>query len=182
MIIRKATKEQIFTAMAATSAVYGDNVRFKNGPDVQGTGHRLTLTVNKSAGPGGRRSATGRKVAAACWHVHRDFMRALYIQAPEAVIITALARYEGAQNFEEIFTATGHGNIGSAANPQCMRNACECIDESPERDEAETAAWEDGQRRMGAYTRAAETHIRKEAALIESFEEFSERIFPTPLG
>ena len=67
MIIRKATKAQLEAAMVETNIIYPGNVRFKNGPDPvnsKGTGHRLTLTVNKSAGPGGRRSNTGRKIAA----------------------------------------------------------------------------------------------------------------------
>ena len=164
MIIRNATKAQLFEAVREAANDYEGNVRFKNGPDAvnsKGTGHRLTLTVNKSAGPGGRRSATGRKVAAACWHVHREFMRAVYRRAPEAVIITALARYEDAQDFEEKFTATGHGNIGSAAHPQSMRNACECHDDDDEREDAEQAAWEEGQKRMRGFVDTAQAELRK---------------------
>lgn len=151
MIIRQATEPQLFKAIRATSKDYGQNVRFKNGPDAinqKGTGHRLTLTVLKSAGPGGRRSHSGRKVAAACWHVHRDFMRHLYRMAPDAIIITALARYDGAQSFEDTFEDTGKRNMGSSFEPCAVRNACECTDDPDKRDDAEMAAWDDAQRRM----------------------------------
>ena len=138
--------------MMETNLDYPGNVRFKNGPDAinkKGTGHRLTLTVNRSAGPGGRRSNTGRKIAAACWHVHREFMRHLYRIAPDAVIITAFARYEDAEGFENEFEDTGDRNIGSAFEPQSMRTACECSENDDYRSvQADQRAYEDAQRRM----------------------------------
>ncbi len=41
-----------------------------------------------------------------CWHGHREFMRALYRLAPDAVIVTALARYDGSEHFERTFEST----------------------------------------------------------------------------
>lgn len=149
MIIRNATAQQLYKAVRATAADYEGNVRFKNGPDPvnqKGTGHRLTLTVHASSKPGGRRSNTGRKVAAACWHVHREFFRHLYDLAPEAVIQSALATYTSKEDFEKTFEVTGDRNMGSAFEPCAVRNACECDDDDDKRDKAEMAAWDDAQR------------------------------------
>jgi hypothetical protein len=162
MIIRNATAEQLYKAVRQTAEDYEGNVRFKNGPDPvnqKGTGHRLTLTVHASSKPGGRRSNTGRKIAAACWHVHREFMRHLYDIAPEAVIQSALATYRGVQDFEETFEATGDGNIGSAFEPQAMRTACECEENDNGRaQQANYRAMEDAERRMNGVHEAAASY------------------------
>ena len=68
----------------------------------------------------------GRRIAAVCWHGHRDFFRALYRRSPEARIKTALADYRGTDDFERIFPATGQGNVGSWAEPQAAQDACDC--------------------------------------------------------
>lgn len=161
MIIRNATAAQLYEAVDLTSKDYNSNVRFKNGPDPvnqKGTGHRLTLTVHASGKMGGRRSHSGRKVAAACWHVHRDFMRHLYRLAPDAVIQSALATYRGSEDFENTFEATGDRNMGSAFEPCAVRNACECDDDDDKRDKAEMAAWDDAQRRMAGVYKEAEAY------------------------
>ena len=168
MIIRQATKEQLEAAMLSASNAYSGNIRFKNGPDPvnqKGTAHRLTLTVNRSAAPGGRRSNTGRKIAAACWHVHREFMKALYLTAPNAVISSALATYRGEEDFENEFEATGDRNIGSAFQPQSMRTACECEENSDYRSmQADQKAYEDAQRRFAGVENALATYDPLEEA------------------
>ena len=68
----------------------------------------------------------GRKIAAVCWHGHRDFMRAIFALDPEARIKTAWADYRGSQLFEDIFPQTGDRNIGSMIYPISARNACAC--------------------------------------------------------
>jgi hypothetical protein len=68
----------------------------------------------------------GRRVAAVCWHGHRDFLRALFRLCPDAVVRTAIAVYRGAEGFEETFPATAHRNIGSAYMPCTMAEACLC--------------------------------------------------------
>ena len=67
-----------------------------------------------------------RKVAAVCWHGHRDFMRELLRVNPEARIQTAFADYRGSQDFELSFPATGERNIGSLYEPCRMQDACVC--------------------------------------------------------
>lgn len=67
-----------------------------------------------------------RRVAAVCWHGHRDFFRALFKRCPDAQIVTAVARYHGREDFETKFEATGDQNIGSQWYPMLYRDACEC--------------------------------------------------------
>lgn len=115
-----------FIVESVSNLRYNGNIVFKREPERKGNFVFFTLTVNYSGGKGGRRSHTGRKVAAACWHAHRDVMRAMFESYPEAILVTALARYEGRVDFERSFEATGDGNIGSMAAPLAMRDACEC--------------------------------------------------------
>ena len=120
---------------------YANNILFKRWPDRTGNFLNFTLTVRKSANAGGRRSATGRKVAAACWHAHRDIMAELFRINPQALLVTALTRYDGAADFYETFESTGDGNIGSIAQPLAMRDACECDD-----------CYGDAPKRLGCYS------------------------------
>jgi hypothetical protein len=86
----------------------------------------LRLSVASSRGPGARRSHSGRRMAAACWHAHRDVLRELFEQYPDATVRTALATYKGKGGFEDWFEMTGATNIGSIAEPLRMDEACDC--------------------------------------------------------
>jgi hypothetical protein len=105
---------------------YNGNIKFKREPERKGNFLHFTLTVHNSSGKGARRSNTGRRIAALCWHGHRDVMRTIFDNYPDALLITALARYDGAESFADQFEATGNGNIGSIARPCKLRDACEC--------------------------------------------------------
>lgn len=63
-----------------------------------------------------------RRVWAVCWHGFRDFFRACYAQAPDAVFRTGLDTWKGSDDFEARFRQSGHTNVGS---PMCPRSACE---------------------------------------------------------
>lgn len=77
----------------------------------------------------------GRRIAAVCWHGHRDFMRALFRTNPEARIKTALADYRGSEDFERKFSGTyGNGNSYNLDYGQ----ACTCLEHT--REEWEAAA------------------------------------------
>jgi hypothetical protein len=73
------------------------------------------------------RDSKQRRVHAICWHGHRDFFRALFLRAPEAVAKTAFAKYT-AENFEAVFPETGRRNIGSQILPCRACEACDCVD------------------------------------------------------
>lgn len=67
-----------------------------------------------------------RTVSAVCWHGHRDFMRRVYIFAPDTIFVTGIARWEDAAHFELNFEASGDRNIGSQVEPCAYRDACYC--------------------------------------------------------
>ncbi len=73
----------------------------------------------------------GRKVNAVCWHGHRDFFRALFIAAPDAIVETKIpfidedvTRYS-AETFENMYEQTDR-NIGSMYAPMLYSEACTC--------------------------------------------------------
>jgi len=91
MLVRGATREQIIAAVKFAGERFGDNIAVKR-LDAAGLTrdgrdkYILTLTVNTSSGPGGRRAVgTGRRIAAACWHAHGAVIDAL----PDGVTVTS---------------------------------------------------------------------------------------------
>jgi len=68
----------------------------------------------------------GRRVAAVCWHGHRDYMRAIFARDPEARIKTSWADYKGSENFERDFPETGYRNVGSMMYPAFAKDICTC--------------------------------------------------------
>jgi hypothetical protein len=125
MIARNINAPQLHAALATANQAYHGNLAFRYIAP-QGKGFQFTLTVKSSKGPGGRRGHTGRRVAAACWHAHRDLFKALFDAVPDAKIISCRATYDGRADFERSFEATGDANIGSLFQPLCFRDACDC--------------------------------------------------------
>lgn len=83
------------------------------------------LTVESSREAGARRSWSGRRCQAACWHAFRDVVRDLLANHPDAVISTSMARYT-ADNFEDTYPQTGERNIGSMVQHAYMPDLCDC--------------------------------------------------------
>jgi hypothetical protein len=71
----------------------------------------------------------GRRVHAVCWHGFRDFFRACFRSAPNAVFYTALDTWRGSEDFESRYAASGHKNAGSKFSPVMWAEACECGEE-----------------------------------------------------
>lgn len=150
MVIRKATREQIETALADVNRMHDTTLQAglsaygNNGIRPVGRGWALTLKLESSTDPFHRHGARtitrdrtisnngcGKRMTYVCWHGHREFMRALYRLAPDATIRTGLATYKGARHFEETHegTAWGHdpqGGIGSLYAPLAYSDACDC--------------------------------------------------------
>lgn len=91
-----------------------------------GTGYTGRIVALDSRGPGARRSSSGRRMTAACWHAFRDTFRAILVADPDAVIVTAMARYDGRDGFERTYPATGSRNVGSQASSAYMPELCDC--------------------------------------------------------
>lgn len=107
---------------------YDSNIQFADTPRrLSKNRFRVRLRATSSRGKGARRSWSGRRSVAACWHVFRDVVRETMSEYPDAVFRTAMARYT-AENFEHTYPATGHVNIGSMMQPAYMPDLCDCRD------------------------------------------------------
>ncbi len=131
MRIKGITESDLRAALAeASTEFYDDNLQFKREPETKGNWIHFTITIKSSHSPGSARSSSmfnrGRRIAAACWHAHRDVMRAIFKRAPDALLITALARYQGAAGFEHEFPYTGTANAGPPIDPIARQDCCEC--------------------------------------------------------
>ncbi len=129
MIAFDTTIAQLERALWHATQLYDGNLIWNRAPEPVGRALRFTLRVISSKEPGHRVSAsafTHRRLVAACWHAHRDFLRALFAEAPEARVKTAVADYRGAAGFEQTFPGTAKRNIGSLFSPVRMADACEC--------------------------------------------------------
>lgn len=127
---------KMYEVLRLLNTVYEDNVRWKREPEWKNGWIHFTLRVASSRGPGHSRAFyQGRRSVAACWHTHRDFMRILFTLYPDAVLVSRMARYEGADGFRRTFNATGYANRGSMMQPLCARDACDCYEhaDSPDR-------------------------------------------------
>ena len=127
MKIKGITENDLRAALNdASTELYADNLQFNREPEREGNFLHFTLRVKNSHEPGAARASTSnRRLVAACWHAHRDVMRAIFRRAPDALLVTALARYEGTAGFEHEFPHTGTQNAGSIMQPRARQNCCE---------------------------------------------------------
>jgi len=113
------------TIMFDATFKYNNNLEFKRF-ETKGKWIHFTLRVKNSRGPGHKISHSGRHIVAACWHAHRDFMKEVFNQFPNAQLISCFANYNGKTSFENQFEKTGQINIGSPYRPLRMDEACAC--------------------------------------------------------
>lgn len=86
----------------------------------------FTLRVNNSKGKGAKRSGSGRRTVSACWHTHKAVMQEIFNRYPQARIVSALATYNGADDFARKFPETAYHNVGSMFAPCEIASCCEC--------------------------------------------------------
>lgn len=121
MIAKHTTVEEL-ASVAAHTGVRLENIRQQ--------GHRVSFVLRlQPSRKYQRRSHSGRKVAAVCWHGHRDFFRELFRVNPLAEIRSHWAAgsiHYTAGNFERVYPDTGYTNIGSMMQPCSYQDACDC--------------------------------------------------------
>ena len=105
--------------------LYDGNISF-NRLEQKANHVAFTLRVDSSKGPGHRIGFHGRRLVAACWHVHYDVMEAIFKKYPDARLVTCQAVYDGINGFHANAEGTGNKNIGSMMSPMCYADACEC--------------------------------------------------------
>lgn len=114
------------SALMRVRADFDYNVIWKRAPeyshdDRQGREvFNCTLTVKDSRGPGSRVGMNGRRISAACWHVHGYFFDYIFEYDPTAMIEAA---------GEKITIEGGNWqdrDIGSMMFPLYYSQACDC--------------------------------------------------------
>lgn len=137
---REMSPFELVDALKAAAAQVGVRIiedRVVNdGPITAAVRFRLGLSDDKATRKYQRISASPfsnrRKVAAVCWHGHRDFFRVLFRLAGDARIQTASTRHLGPgdryytiNNFERVYCFTDR-NIGAPIAPVMASAACLC--------------------------------------------------------
>lgn len=126
MRLRNVSLPEFHASVNRVNATYGGNLHVH--ADAHQTGSRVITTVGRldvlnSRESGARTSHSGRHLKAACWHAFRDVVRDILAHHPDAVITTAMARYDAA-TFEDTYPATAHKNVGSMVAPAYMPYLC----------------------------------------------------------
>lgn len=130
MIAKNCTKEDLQAALVAVNSDhrYAGNIRFKT-METKGRRISFTLTVVSSTigtgkakvtAPGVSVSPNGKRIAAACWHVHGDFFDALLRVCPGAEV----------SSLGKVITKDGGNwqdwNKGSIMYPKMASSCCLC--------------------------------------------------------
>lgn len=125
MLAKYCTQNELQKALDKVNESFDGNIRFKK-MTPNGKSIRFTLTVNSSKAKGARRGFSGRRIAAACWHVHGQFFDVLLnMIQPNAVIKTRSVDVFKCSN-GEIVNNWQDENIGSRYNPLYYSEACDC--------------------------------------------------------
>jgi len=125
MLVRNASIYDIGKALRLTNEEFDRNITFRRldfaGRTRQGgEKYTVTLTVNDSKESGARRSNTGRRISAACWHAYGTFMDNLP-SGSEIVTSTSIGRTVKSPGDRWV-----DWNIGSRMYPMYYSDACEC--------------------------------------------------------
>ena len=119
MKVKNATKEQLSQALDNVNKRFDGNINIDISKKI-GNFLQFRLGVESSKAPGARRSPSGRRIAAACWHAHGFFFEELFEIAPMAEV----------RALDRIITVDGGNwidwNIGSVYAPCRFSTACEC--------------------------------------------------------
>jgi len=127
MKIKGLTKEQIELSLLNVNKEYNGNIIFnrfdqdyKSKLGKLGKSYIVTLKVKNSKGPGSRFGFTGRRINAACWHVHGNFFEEL-IKINTNVIITVKGKKLDNNNVWD-----NDYNIGTQFQPLYYSESCDC--------------------------------------------------------
>lgn len=125
MIIANTSKAAIVKALAKVNEEFDGNICFRKFECLNNAGDRFSvrLTVKDSSGPGTkfsptqtRKDGSPRRIAAACWHVHGEFMDALNA---DAVITTLGMKIRPGDRWND-------WKVGSMFRPARASECCDC--------------------------------------------------------
>lgn len=125
-MITTATQDELNEALRIINkATYAGNIKIRDWKHLSSKRIQFTITVVSSRGPGARRSWTGRRIAAACWHAHGDLFDALFKIRKDIVIWTDYG-WEGKMKITSEGGNWQDMNVGSLMDPAMMSESCEC--------------------------------------------------------
>ena len=126
MIAKNVTMEDLQKALASVNSRYQGNIKFKT---LEHKGNRIsfTLTVIDSKAPGHRRTPSGKRLAAACFHVHGHLFEELFRISPEAGILSS-GSLANPQKPKWITKAGGNWQDWQMGGypPMMVSRACDC--------------------------------------------------------
>lgn len=139
MLVYGVSAYEVRKAVETVSADWDGNVELKSLTDKSNSrGGRASYALRavSSHESGARRSGSGRRTIASCWHVHRDVLRELFKINPNARVVSGLGKivdgkfkhtvYKGSKGFENDFPGTAWINVGSAMCPAYIGQLCDC--------------------------------------------------------
>ena len=121
MQFRNCTLGDVQDAIARANREGGYELYWDGGSSMQG---RILPASGKVKGA--RRSWSGRRLKATCWHGFRDVFLALFEACPDARVTTAMADYRGKVDFEAKYLATGSRMTEAGGKRTPYRLLCDC--------------------------------------------------------
>lgn len=132
MIVRNMTPGATLKLVQAAELAH---VKVVISRQMNNKGTAYTFTLKLSASKAYQRTSSTmtnkdgepRRINAVCWHGHAAFFRELFKLEPTAIVSSSrmgTVRYT-AENFEDVYPATGDWNIGSQYAPCAFRDACD---------------------------------------------------------
>lgn len=150
-----------------SARTYDGNIIIADYGEYSGARFHAAIRVSSSSGKGARRSASGRRMAVACWHAHRDVLIELFRLYPDARVKSGrlfVADYKGADGFRASYPETGQADVGWTFFPVRITELCECGGNVP-RTAAETRAlYEPAFAQWWAEQQAVEAELRARQA------------------
>lgn len=114
-----ATTQELNAALEAVNRKFEGNITIAVNA-ISRNRNSFTLGVISSRGAGSRIGFTGRRVSAACWHVHGYFFDELIKINPAIWVKSSMATVDvNGGNWQD-------RNIGSAYSPLYYSDACDC--------------------------------------------------------
>ena len=86
MKIKNCTQDNLLKALDIVNKKYNDNIKFKYIEQLSDKLFKLRLSICDSHSTGTKIGYRGRRVTAACWHVHGNFFDALLKENPQITI------------------------------------------------------------------------------------------------
>lgn len=127
MILKHSSLETLESALAEVNRVFSGNICIKRYTVKPSGTIQFTLSVLHSSQSGSRLSPSGRRVAAACWHVHGLLFDKILSLSPNAIIETGIKSKDGKKCLISRFGGNWQDvNIGSTYHPFMYSDACDC--------------------------------------------------------